>query len=212
MKKYPLVLALVGAFGASTLVAASASAQQPAAPPAAAPAPAPMKLAVVDLQRAVEQTEDGLRAVATIKKLFESRQQELGRSEQELLKKKEELDKKKAAQKISKDEYDKTLGDMQKQLMDLQAKSQEYDRELYKKRKELTDPILERVLAAIKRIANNDGFDIVLDKPSAVFVRSDLDLTDRVIQMANTTGPGQPTTPPKGATPPAPPPAAPPKK
>jgi outer membrane protein len=43
-------------------------------------ATAPMKVAVVDVQRAVMQTEDGLRAQATLKKLFDSRQQELNKS------------------------------------------------------------------------------------------------------------------------------------
>lgn len=207
MKKYFAPLLVAGALASSTF-ATPAAAQAPA-PTAPASAPAAMKIAVVDLQRAVEQTEDGLRAIATIKKLFDSRQQELGRSEGELLKKKDDLDKKKP--KMSAGDYQAALGDLQKQLIDLQNKSQEYDRELYKKRKELTDPILERVVTSIKRIANQEGFDLVLDKPSAVFVRSDLDLTDRVIQLANTTGPGQPA--PKGGTPPpVAPPVAPPKK
>ncbi|MFO0671172.1 MAG: OmpH family outer membrane protein [Polyangiaceae bacterium] len=52
-----------------------------------------MKVAVVDVQRAVMQTEDGLRAQATLKKLFDSRQQELNKKQQELGKQKEELDK-----------------------------------------------------------------------------------------------------------------------
>jgi outer membrane protein len=198
----------VAVLAAVALFASTAAAQN--APPAAAPS---MKIAVVDLQRAVEQTEDGLRAVSTIKKLFESRQQQLARSESDLLKKKEELDKKKNAKTISAADYDRSLDELKKQLMELQQMSQDYDRELYKKRKELTDPILERVVASIKRIANNEGYDIVLDKPSAVFVRSDLDLTDRVIQMANAMGPNQGAAPPKtGTTPPAAPPAAPPKK
>ncbi len=38
-------------------------------------AEAQMKVAVVDLQRAVMQSEDGLRAQATLKKVFDSRQQ-----------------------------------------------------------------------------------------------------------------------------------------
>ena len=50
-----------------------------------------MKVAVVDVQRAVMQTEDGLRAQAMLKKLFDSRQQELNRKQTELGKQKEEI-------------------------------------------------------------------------------------------------------------------------
>ena len=44
------------------------------------------KVAVVDVQRAVANTEDGLRAQATLKKLFDSRQQELNRKQNEMQK------------------------------------------------------------------------------------------------------------------------------
>src|ERR1700722_15981147 len=52
-----------------------------------------MKVAVVDVQRAVMQTEDGLRGQVTLKKLFDSRQQELNKRQQELGHQKEEIDK-----------------------------------------------------------------------------------------------------------------------
>ncbi len=52
-----------------------------------------MKVAVVDLQRAVMQTEDGLRAQATLKKLFDNRQLELNKRQTELQKQKDDIDK-----------------------------------------------------------------------------------------------------------------------
>jgi len=45
---------------------------------------AEQKVAVVDVQRAVASTEDGLRAQATLKKLFDNRQQELNKKQTEL--------------------------------------------------------------------------------------------------------------------------------
>src|SRR6266478_2641410 len=111
------------------LIAPSAHAQQ-------------LKFAVVDVQRAVMQTEDGLRAQATLKKLFDNRQQELNKRQVDLQKQKEDID----------------------------------------KQKTLTDPIFERVLGAIKRIAGTDSYDLIVDRATVAFSRSDLDLTDRVIQ------------------------------
>ena len=57
------------------------------------PAAAQVKVAVVDVQRAVMQTEDGLRAQATLKKLFDNRQQELNKKQADLQKQKEDIDK-----------------------------------------------------------------------------------------------------------------------
>jgi outer membrane protein len=142
-----------------------------------------MKVAVVDVQRAVMQTEDGLRAQATLKKLFDSRQQELNKRQQELGKQKEEIDKQ--AKVLSQAALQKKVDDWQKQMVELQQTFVEYNKELEKKQKELTDPIFERVVGSIKRIAGTDGYDLIVDRATVAFSRSDLDLTDRVIQLAN---------------------------
>jgi outer membrane protein len=157
----------------------SARADQPAAG-------APMKVAVVDVQRAVTQTEDGLRAQAALKKLFDSRQQDLNRKQTELQKQKEDIDKQ--AKVISKEAYQKRMEDWQKQMMDLQQVLVEADKELQKRQKEATDPIVEKVMQIIKRLATRDGYDLIVDKQAAAFVRSDLDLTDQCIQLYNNGG------------------------
>jgi len=152
-----------------------------------------MKIAVVDVQRAVMQTEDGLRAQATLKKLFDSRQQELNKRQQELGKQKEEIDKQ--AKVLSQGALQKKVDDWQKQMVELQQTFVEYNKELEKKQKEMTDPIFERVVGSIKRIAGTDGYDLIVDRATVAFSRSDLDLTDRVIQLAN----GGSSSPPGGA-------------
>jgi outer membrane protein len=148
-----------------------------------ATASAQMKMAVVDVQRAVMQSEDGLRAQATLKKVFDSRQQELNKRQTDLQKQKEEIDKQKTV--LSQAALQKKVDDWQKEMVELQQTFVEYNKELEKKQKELTDPIFERVLGAIKRVAGQDGYDLVVDRATVAFARGDLDLTDRVIQMSN---------------------------
>ena len=168
------------------------------------PAFAQMKVAVVDLQRAVMQTEDGLRAQATLKKLFDSRQQELNKRQTDLQKQKEDIDKQ--SRVLSQAALQKKVDEWQKQMVELQTTFVEYNKELEKKQKELTDPIFERVLGAVKRVAGTDGYDLIVDRATVAFSRGDLDLTDRIIQLAN----GSPAPAPgSGAPPKAPTPAAP---
>ncbi len=146
-------------------------------------ATAQVKVAVVDVQRAVMQTEDGLRAQATLKKIFDSKQQELNKRQTDMQKQKEDIDKQ--AKVLSQQALQKKVDDWQKQMVELQTTFVEYNKELEKKQKELTDPIFERVLGAIKRLAGQDSYDLIVDRATVAFSRSDLDLTDRVIQLAN---------------------------
>ena len=167
---------------------------------------AEQKIAVVDVQRAVMQTEDGLRAQANLKKLFDSRQQELNKKQNDMQKQREEIDKQ--SKVLSKEALQKRVDDWQKQMVELQQVFLEYNKELEKKQKEMTDPIFEKVMGIIKRLASTEGFDVVLDKATVAFVRTDLDLTDRCIQMVN--GGAAPAP---GPAPPVPgPPATAPKK
>jgi outer membrane protein len=161
-------------------------------------ASAQMKMGVVDVQRAVMQSEDGLRAQATLKKVFDSRQQELNKRQTDLQKQKEEIDRQKTV--LSAQALQKKIDDWQKEMVELQTTFVEYNKELEKKQKELTDPIFERVLGSIKRLAGQDSYDLIVDRATVAFARGDLDLTDRVIQLSNGGGGGAAAP---GATPPA---------
>jgi outer membrane protein len=160
------------------------------------------RIAVIDVQRAVMQTEDGLRAQANLKKLFDSRQQELNRKQTELGKQKEELAKQQKV--LSQAAFAKLVDDWQKQMNDLQGVFMEYNKELEKKQKEITDPIFEKVLMIVKRLATTENYDLVVDKNTTAYVRSDLDLTDKCIQIYNSGGASvqaPPSTPPAPAAP-----------
>jgi outer membrane protein len=171
-------------------------------------ASADMRVAVVDVQRAVLQTEDGLRAQATLKKFFDSRQQELNRKQAELQKQKDEIEKQ--AKTLPKAALQQRVDDWQKQMAELQQVFAEYNKELDKKQKEMTDPIFEKIMGIVKRLASSENFDLVMDKQTVAFVRTDLDLTDRCIQIYNSGGAASgaaPLAPAPAAAPKAPPPA-----
>ena len=183
----PLVVRVVSALAVSFALSLAS--------PARAEGPG-VRVGVVDVQRAVAQTEDGLRAQATLKKLFESRQQQLDAKQKDLQRQKEEIDKQ--SRVLSKEALQKRVDEWQKQMIDLQQIFLEYNKELEKKQKELTEPVIEKVMGIIKRIATTENIDIVIGKNTTAYVRTDLDLTDRAIQAYNSGG--------GGAAPAAPPP------
>ena len=146
------------------------------------------RVGVVDVQRAVLQTEDGLRAQANLKKLFENKQAELNKKQQDIQKQMEDLEKQQKV--LSKDAFMKRRDELQKQAMDLQGMMVKFNQELQEKQKELTEPIFEKILGIVKRIATTDNLDLVVDRATVAYVRGDLDLTDRCIQMYNSGGGG----------------------
>ncbi|HEX4336338.1 MAG TPA: OmpH family outer membrane protein [Polyangiaceae bacterium] len=153
-------------------------------------ATAEMKIAVVDTQRAVMETEDGLRAQATLKKHFDKRQHELDDKQVALQKEREDIEKQKDV--LSKTALQARVDKWQKEMADLQTVFVDYNKELQKKQGEMTQPIFQKAMGIIRRIATQNGYDLVVDKQAVPYHRSDLDLTDRVIVEYNQTAEAAP--------------------
>jgi outer membrane protein len=174
-----------------------------AASPAAAQTAGP-KFAVIDVRRAVLETEEGLRVQADLKRMFDRTQGELEAKQRQLMADKEVLEKEAQQGRTSKEALQKKYEALLKQDADLQRATADAQRDMQRKEQERTTPILQKIIEAVKRIAAQDGFEIVLEKSAAPYFRADLEITDRAIQQVNMGGGG-----PKGATPPAGKPAAP---
>lgn len=151
-------------------------------------ASAQMKIAVVDVQRAVMETEDGLRAQATLKKLFDRRQHELDARQDELKRARDDIEKQ--AKVLSKDALDRRMNEWQQSMAELQGVFMEFNKELQKEQNKITQPILNRVLSVLRQLAAQDGYDAILERNAVPYARTDLDITDRVIQRYNTGGAG----------------------
>src|SRR3954469_17777907 len=82
-------------------------------------ASAQMRVAVVDTQRAVMESEDGLRAQATLKKLFDKRQRELDQKQKDLQKQREDLEKNK--DKLAPDALQKKAETWQREMAQVQS-------------------------------------------------------------------------------------------
>jgi outer membrane protein len=144
------------------------------------------KIVVVDFQRAMLATEDGIRAQGTMKKRFDKRQQELDAKQTDLARVHEEIEKQ--ARVLSREAVQRRVEDWQQQMVKLQTVYLEYQKELQKMQGELIGPINRKMMGVVGRLAKKNGYELVLDKSSTPYVRPDLDLTDQVIQMYNAGG------------------------
>ncbi len=72
----------------------------------------------------------------------------------------------------------------EKEVKDLQLKYFGQDGALTKKSEELLKPIQDRVMSAVKEVAADDGYAIILDaanNPSMIFTNPRYDISDKVI-------------------------------
>ncbi len=142
------------------------------------------KIAVVDVQRAVMATEDGIRAQGTLKKVFDKRQQELDGKQTELQRARDDIEKQ--SRILSREALQKRMEDWQRRMVELQTVFVDYNKELQKRQGDLTGPIIKKMIGVISRLAKKNGYELILDKQAAPYARPDLDLTEQVVQIYNT--------------------------
>src|SRR5690349_14554639 len=88
---------------------------------ATTPAAAQSKVAVIDVRRAVLETEQGLRVQAQLKKLFDTRQVEIDGKQRQLLADKEAFTKEAQANKTPKEQIQKKYESLQRAEIELQT-------------------------------------------------------------------------------------------
>lgn len=156
---------------------------------------AQVRFAVVDMQRALLDTNDGRRAKAQLKKLFEARQEQLNSRQEALKRMKEDIEKQKNV--ISREALEKRMTEYQAEFVKLQQNYLEYQQELAQKEAELTKSILVNLQQIVSHIGDSGEYDAILDQGAVVWARTQYDITGQVIREYNTAHPGAatPTTP-----------------
>lgn len=171
-----------------------------------------VKLGYVDLQRALEETEEGRRAKAAIKKDFDSKQKELNEREEELKKAVEDLEKKRTllpAEQVKAKEQE-----IQKKMADAQQTLMRHRDTLAQKENDAIAPLVDRMQRIIYKMAQSENFTMVLDKRQSgvIFAKTHLDLTNELIRRVNSgeeskgkaAAPAKPGATPAGGKAPAP--------
>lgn len=165
-----------------------------------------VKIGYVDLQRAIGETDDGKKAKANLKKVFDQKQKELDEQQEELKKAIEDLDKKRTL--LPADKLREKETELQGRMQKVQQVYVRHQQDLQAKEQEAMGKILERMNKIIGKIAITENFTMIMDKTQGglVFAKPHLDLTNELIRRYNS-GEGA-----SGAAPAAGAPAAAPKK
>lgn len=146
---------------------------------------AEIKLGYVDLQKALNDTDDGKRAKSRLKGIFDRKQKELDAKQNELKKMKEDLDKQRTildAKAIASKERD-----LQEKFVALQGIYVKHQKELSEEEAKLTRNIFKRMQSIIASIAQAEGLSFVFEKTesSILYAKAEFDLTGQVVRRYN---------------------------
>ena len=151
---------------------------------------AEVKLAYVDLQRALTEIDEGRSAKARIQKMLEDKQKELDK-EQEALRKEQEVLQKQASAMSEETRNQKAL-ELQKKVYDLAQKWEKGKAELAQRERMELQSIFNKMDPIIAQIAQREGLTMVLEKSDSglVWAQPSLDVTNELVRLYNTQAKG----------------------
>ncbi|HXN56069.1 MAG TPA: OmpH family outer membrane protein [Myxococcales bacterium] len=157
----------------------------PAAFLAARPARAQagLKIGYVDLQRAVQEVEEGKALGVTLKGELEQRRAQLDKKKQELEKMKTDYDKQSAV--LSEDAKRKKQEDLQRAFSEAQASANEMQNDLSRKEEEGLRGIEKRMTQIISEVAERESFSFILQRAAVLHGPPALDATNEVVRRYN---------------------------
>ncbi len=150
---------------------------------------AEQKIGFVDLQRALNEVDEGKAAKALLKRDFDEKQKQLDARKSEFDRLQSDFEKQAV---VMSEQAKRDKGqDLDRRARELQALFMQLQKDLSDREREATRGIFDRMAALVKDIADADGFSIVLEKGAGVVVSPpSLDLTNELIRKYNAKFPG----------------------
>ena len=146
---------------------------------------AELRVAVVDMQRALNECDAGKRAKDQVKAKFEKSQDDLKRQREDLDRRKEEYERK--ATVLKEEERRNMEKDLEARSLEFKRKFEDFQRDLKRTDAELTSGIVEQLYGIVSEIGAQQGYTMVLESSSGALLYNDksIDITDAVIKAHN---------------------------
>ncbi|MCP4675643.1 MAG: OmpH family outer membrane protein [Deltaproteobacteria bacterium] len=144
-----------------------------------------VKIAFVDLRRALNETEEGKKAMNKLSGLKNKLQKKIEGKEKSIMEMKETLEKQQNV--LTKEAMQKKVEEYYRSVNELQQSYMQFQRELAGKEAEFTKGILIKMEKILAQIGKSDNYTMIYDRSSGavVWAPSHLDLTDKLIQLYN---------------------------
>ena len=146
---------------------------------------ADMKVGIVDLMKALNESDSGKKAKTDLEVLIKSKQSVLDEKGKEIEKLKADLEKQSSvlsaeAKKSKEDNLEKLLREYQRLVSDSQN-------EVKKKESELTGEILKEIRVIVDKMGEEGGYTMILENADGLvlYSKKEINLTDAVLKKYN---------------------------
>jgi outer membrane protein len=177
----------------------------------------PIKIGYVDVQRAIQEVEEGKAARSRLKTEFDHRRAQIDKKSADLERMQQEYEKQAAV--LSDDAKRKKQEEFQKALIEARKSAGDLQEDMNRQEQQAMSGILQRLQQVVAEIAERESFNYVMDKGTLLYAPQAADITNEVVRRYNDrfgAGPQGKAPPktaqpaPKQSAPKAPPPAPPP--
>ncbi len=150
------------------------------------PASAELKIGYVDLQKALNNVDEGKTAKAQLKKDFDLKQKKLDEAQEDFKRLKADFDKQAVvmSDQVRRDKQ----GELDRKFSEVQGLFVQLQKELSEREREMTRGIFDKMGGIIREIADAEGFTMVFEKNDAglLYAPPSLDITDQLVRRYNT--------------------------
>ncbi len=175
MKRFAVIV-VAAAFAASVFAGAVAK-------NAMASTDAQVKLGYVDMNRALNEVNEGRTAKAQLEADGKAKKNKLEIMQNELKKMKDDLDKQRLI--LSKEALTEKEAQFQQKFFELQKTSMEFEQSFAEKEANFIKPISEKLQRVIAKIGQQEGYALIVPSAMALYSLPGTDLTDKVISAYN---------------------------
>jgi outer membrane protein len=142
-------------------------------------------VAIVDSRRAAANSKEGKAAEQQLKDLSSRKRDEFMPKEEKLKRAREEYETQRFV--LSKEALQEREIEIVKLRRNMERDLEEAQEEMAIEERKLMQPILRKILRAVKDVARAQGYQVVLERssPGVLFYSDDLDITDLVIAKLN---------------------------
>ena len=146
---------------------------------------AELRIAVVDMQRALNECEAGKKAKDQVKAKFEKSQEDLKRQREDLDRRKEEYERK--ATVLKEEERRNLEKDLESRSLEFKRKFEDFQRDLKRTDAELTSTIVEELYGVVRDYGAKNTYSLVLEASTGALLYGDraLDITDEIVKLYN---------------------------
>lgn len=144
------------------------------------------KIAVVDLQYALNNTQEGKTIKTSLQKESEEKKQQLALLENDLKKMQDDIQKQRMV--LSEDALKEKMEVFKKRYGELQQKAMEFEKELGRKEADNAERILGGLQGIVAQIAKDKQYTLVLEKSRGAVVYGDSsipDITNELVEAYN---------------------------